>query len=77
MSTNIFSLAYGHPTPETNIAMLEHKVGEPARTFNMVPDLDNQYLISGGKFSEAGYVLVCDVGEVSIYYDHTAKITVS
>ena len=31
---------------------------EPARMVNMIPELDNQYLQSGGKFAEAGYVSV-------------------
>ena len=53
-STNLFALAYGHPTLITNIAKLEHRVREPARTVNMVPELANQSLISGGKFVEAG-----------------------
>ena len=58
MSTKIFALANGHPTPATNIAMLEHRVREPERTVNMVPDLENQYLLRGGKFAKAGYVSV-------------------
>ena len=43
----------------------------------MVPALANQYLLSGGKFAEAGYVSVCDGEEVNIYNGRTAKITVS
>ena len=77
MSTNIFALADGHPTPATNITMLEHKVRELAHTLNMVPALANKSLLSGGKFVEEGYVSVCDGEEVNIYDGHTAKITVS
>ena len=77
MSINIFALADGHTTPATTIAMLEHKVREPARTVNMVQELANKSLLSGGKFSEAGYISVCDGEEVNIYGGHTAKITVS
>ena len=76
-STKIFSLAYGHPTPATNIAKLEHRAREPACTVNMVPALANQSLLSGGKFVEAGYVSVCDGDEVNIYDGQTEKITVS
>ena len=76
-STNIFALADGHPTPETTISMLDHNFREPARTNNMVPALANQSLISGGKFSEAGYVSVCNGEEVNIYDDPTTKIKVS
>ena len=43
----------------------------------MVPALANQSLLSRGKFSEAGYVSVCDGEEVNIYNGHTVKITVS
>ena len=39
--TIIFTLADGHPTPATTIALLEHKVREPACTVNMVPSLSN------------------------------------
>ena len=77
MSTKIFALADGHPTPTTTIALMDHKIREPARTTNMVPALANQYLLSRGKFSEAGYVSVCNGEEVNIYNGHIAKITVS
>ena len=43
----------------------------------MLPGLANQYLLSRGKFAEAGYVSVCDGYEVNIYDDRTATITVS
>ena len=77
MSTNIFELADGHPTLATTINMLDHKVREPARNINMVPELANQYLPRGGKSIEAGYVSVRDGQEVSISDGHTTKITVS
>ena len=76
-STKVFALADGHPTPATTIAKLEHQVREPAQTVDMVPDLANQSLLSGGKFAEAGYVSICDGNKVNIYYGRTAKITVS
>ena len=59
-----FSLSDGHPTPETNIAKLEHRVHEPVCTVNVVSALVNQSLLSRGKFVEAGYVSVCDGDEV-------------
>ena len=61
MATKIFSLADGHSTIEITIAMLEHKVREPARNVNMVPALAIQYFLSSGKFSDAGYVSVCNM----------------
>ena len=58
-STNIFVLADGHPTPATTITLLEDNIQEPVRTVNMVPDLANQSLLSGGKFAESGFISVC------------------
>ena len=43
----------------------------------MIPVLANQSLLSGGKFSEAGYISVYDGEEVNIYNGYTTKITVS
>ena len=76
-STKIFALADGHPTVATTITILEHKIQEPVFTVNMVPSLANQSLLSGSKFSEAGYVSVCNGKEVYIYDGYTAKTTVS
>ena len=76
-STKIFALVDGHPNPATNIAMLEHRVRETARTVNMVPLLANQYLLSRGKFTESGYVSLCNGDEFNIYDGHNSKITVS
>ena len=59
MYTKIFALADGNTTPETNTAILEHRVREPSNTVNRVPLLSNQSLISGGKFADAGYLSVC------------------
>ena len=75
--TNIFAMIDGHPTLATNISKLEHRVQEPARTVNMVPTLANHSLLSRGNFSEAGYVSVCDGGDVKIYDLRNATITVS
>ena len=76
-STKIFALVDGHPTPATNIAMLEHRVIEPMHIVNMVALLANQSLLSRGKFAETGYVSVCNGDEVNIYDGHNSKITVS
>ena len=75
-STKIFELADGHPTPATNISKLEHRVRELAHTFNMVPELAKQSLLSGGTFAEAGYVLVRNGYKVKFYYGRTVTITV-
>ena len=76
-STKIFALAYGHPTPDTTITLQEHRIREAARTVNMVPEIANKFLLSGGKFAEAGYVSVCNGEEVNISDGQTDKITVS
>ena len=76
-STKIFALSDEHPTPATNISEIEHKVWEPARTFNMVPALGNQSLLIRGKFAEAWYVLECNEEKINIYDGKTATLTVS
>ena len=43
----------------------------------MVPLLKAQYLLSDGKFAEAGYISVCDPNKVNLYDGRTAKIVVS
>ena len=55
-SRNIFALAYGHPTEKSNDAKLYHNMCEPKRTVDMVPALVDNSLLSGGKFSDSGYV---------------------
>ena len=76
-SAKTFALTDGHPNPATNISNLHHDVREPSRTVNIVPDIKAQSLLSGGKFSKAGYISVCNKDEVNIYGRHTAKIVVS
>jgi hypothetical protein len=76
-STKVFALADGHATPATTVAKLHHAVREPARTVDIVPALQGNSLLSGGKFAEAGYISICDGEEVNIYDGRTAKITVS
>ena len=50
---------------------------KPARTVDMVPALADNSLLSGGKFSDAGVVSICDRSKVNLYYGRTVKITVS
>ena len=42
----------------------------------MVPALAGQSLLSGAKFADAGYISVCDDGEVNLYDSRTARIIV-
>ena len=76
-STKIFALADGHATAGSNIVKLHHNVREPARTVEIMSALKDNSLLSGGKFSQAGYVAVCDNKKVSLYDGKNAKITVS
>ena len=43
----------------------------------MFHTLANQSLLSGSKFSDAGYISICDSKEVNIYDGHTSRILVS
>ena len=76
-STKVFALADNYPIPGSNLAKLHHDVREPARTVDMVPSLTNNFLLSGGKFAQAGYVSVCNDKEVNLYDVRTVKINVS
>ena len=59
------------PTSETKAASTQaklfHGVCEPSKTVDMVPQLQHNSLISGGKFSEANYITVLTPTEVLIY----------
>ena len=76
-SKKIFALADGHPTAGSNVAKLHHNVREPSRMFNVVPALEDNSLLSGAKFSDAGYISICDGSEVNFYDGCTVKISVS
>ena len=76
-STKVFTVADGHKTPGSTEAKLHHPVREPAQTVNMVPPFADQYLLSGNKLAQAGYVTICNNQEVNIYDGQTAKIIVS
>ena len=56
---------------------IHHPVREPARTVDIVPALADQSLLSGNKFTEAGYVSICYDSGVNIYYGRTVRIVVS
>ena len=70
-------VANGHLTPASNIVKLHHPVRELARTFDIVPALANQSLLSGNNFAKAGYISICNKEEVSIYDSRTFNIVVS
>ena len=76
-SVKVFSVADGRCHAGTNIEKLHHPVQEPARTVDMIPALADQYLISGSKFSDAGYISIYNGEEVIIYDGRTSHILVS
>ena len=76
-STKVFTVATGHKTPGSRVLKLHHPVRKPARMVDIFPVLADQSLISGEKFSKAGYVLICYDEEVNIYEGRTVKIIVS
>ena len=69
------------PTVETTAASTQAKlypdVCEPAKTVDMVPELKQNSLISGGKFAYANYITVLTPTEVLIYDGNYTHISVS
>ena len=65
-SIKIFSVDNDCRTPGSTVAKLHQPVREPAWAVEIVPALSGQYLLSGGKFSEAGYISICDGEEVNL-----------
>ena len=76
-STKVCPLAGGHPAPVTTVAKLHHPICEPTRTVDIVPALVENSLLSRGKFSEMGYISICDGNKINIYDGYTAQIVVS
>ena len=76
-STKVFSTATGQKVRATETATMEHELREPARTFDMVPDITLDPLASTSKMCDAGYFSVFDEEEVRIYDAQTTKITTS
>ena len=69
------------PTGETTAggtqAKLYHNVRELEKTVDMVPQLQHNLLISGGKFTDANYITVLTPTEVLIYDGKYTYISVS
>ena len=69
------------PTGETTAASLQaklyHDVHDPAKTVDMVLELKQNSLISGGKFEDAKYIIVLTPTEVLIYNGNDINISVS
>ena len=57
----------GDTTTASNQALLKHKVREPARTVDMVPELAHNSLLSASKFVDTNYITILTPNEVLIY----------
>ena len=66
-SHKIFHMRTGETTAASTQAKLYHGVREPSKTLDMVPQLQHNSLISGGKFVDANYITVLTPTEVLIY----------
>ena len=66
----------GETTAASTQAELYHGVREPAKTVDMVPKLQHNSLISGGKFADANYITVLTPTEVLIYDGEDMYISV-
>ncbi len=60
LSTTIFHLPNGAIAPATTRNKLLHNLCEPARSFNIIPALVKNSLLSTNKFAEAGYTVIYD-----------------
>lgn len=76
-STKQFHVPTGQVVPATTSAKLHHKVREPARTVELVPEMKQNTLISVSKFVESGYLMVLNVEEVNIYDGKMVKLEVN
>ena len=76
-SHKVFHITTGETTAATTQAKLYHDVREPAKNVDMVPQLQHNSLISGGKFVDANYITVLTLNEVFIYEGKDTHISVS
>ena len=76
-STKIFKDTTGHMTKATNTATMDHKLREPACTFNMEPVIVINLLASTSKFCDVKYITLFDKEEVNVYDAGTTTVTMS
>ena len=62
----IFHIPTGETIAASTQAKLYHDVCEQAKTVDMVPQLQHNSIISGGKFADANYITVLTTSEVLI-----------
>ena len=73
----IFHMPTGKTTAASMQAKLYHDVREPEKTVDMVLELKQKSLLSGGKLSDANYITVLTLTEVLIYDGNDTHISVS
>ena len=56
---------------------MEHKLRDPARDVHIVLSLQNFFLLSTGKMSDANYIEIYNNDEVNFYDVNTVKIKLS
>ena len=76
-SHKIFHISTGETTSASTQAKLYHDVREPAKTVEMIPQLQHNSLISGSKFADANYITVLTPTEVLFYNGMDTHISVS
>jgi hypothetical protein len=77
LSHKVFHLPNGNTAKASTKAKLHHKLREPARTVDMVPELKHNSLISASKFADANYITVLTPTEVLIYDGEGLKIEIN
>ena len=60
-SSKIFTVATGQHTQATEEALMDQDLREPACTFDMVPNVTLDCLLSSGKVCDAGYIKLFEV----------------
>ena len=74
----VFEMPTGEETKASTKTKFHHKVREPARTVDMVPNLSQKSLLSVSKFSDAKYVTVLTPEEVLMFdYLGDLQLTIS
>ena len=74
ISKKVFGLPTGGKAPATTVAKLHLNIRTPANIVDIIPTLETT-LISGSKFSDAGYISVYDKNEVNFYEKSAVTIT--
>ena len=74
ISTKVFGLRIGGKVPATTVAKLFLNTRAPTNRVEILPTLETT-LLSGSKFSDAGYIAVYDKNEVNFYEKIAVTIT--